>query len=88
MRVVSDGTKSITINTKNYKYTCDNCGIDIGEFTINENDPMPPEPGVFQNSFFIEGTRYEISKHLCDDCAKQMNNNIRNALVSVGFEEV
>lgn len=83
MEKVEKSTK--TIEERKHLFYCDECGEFLGE-TYEHEDGWYPEKGEFELRLYVDGW-LAIDKHLCDECRKNLIENIRSVLKNIGFSK-
>ena len=83
---MSENVKKQIIKQERYthEFYCDKCDKFLGE-TSEYDDGWYPTLGRYRQSFCIKGEWYTLEICLCDECAKNMTDDIINALQKIGF---
>ena len=80
-------TKKTKIEKIKYTHVfyCDGCNKELGE--SEEYDGYYHKIGEYEQNVHIQGAGwFRLRKHLCNDCADKMSNEIAAKLIEVGFE--
>ena len=85
MERINRHKKTIEYNT--HIFYCDVCGKELG-FSQEYDDGWYKELGEYEMSFYtgLHGW-YKLHMHLCDNCAREYNEKIVNALLDLGFKK-
>lgn len=68
-----------------HSFYCDKCGEYLGT-TDEWDDGWYAERGEFELRLYVDGW-YHIKKHFCESCKKDFLDNMKAALIDMGFKE-
>lgn len=78
-------TRDIKIQEIKHIFYCDNCKKELGS-SIECEDGYYEEYGCYERSFLLVGISwYKLHLNLCEDCKKNKDEQIVNALLKIGF---
>lgn len=67
-----------------HEFYCDECNEYLGA-SVEYDDGYYDSIGRFETSYYIGGEWFKLKKCLCDKCANELVNKIRENLFVLGF---